>query len=306
MNLLATNMRRLRLSKKLTQEQMAERLGVSAQSVSRWETGATYPDVLLLPQIAGLFGVLVDDLFRPSPKGYDNIAQRLLSVYEFSHKPEDFFAALEEYEKLIHTGAATANDWRSYGVLHEYFVYHCIKKAIGSYNQAMEMSRKDDPDMFHRALRQSTLLRSRIGQAEECIAERKEYVQKYLDNPDAWVDLAHAYACGNQPENALKTCENALKRFPEEGALYVIAGDACRTLKRYDEAFDHWEKAVRTDAKYCDAMFSMAFCREELKQFEQAAELFAEIAKQLEARGMEVEAQMPREMAEKCRSRIFS
>ncbi len=36
------NLRKLRLEKKLTQEQVAEKLGVSAQSVSRWETGGSF------------------------------------------------------------------------------------------------------------------------------------------------------------------------------------------------------------------------------------------------------------------------
>ena len=45
-----------------TQEQLAERLGVSAQSVSKWETGANPPDIALLPQLAELFGITVNDL----------------------------------------------------------------------------------------------------------------------------------------------------------------------------------------------------------------------------------------------------
>ena len=49
------NLRKLRLEKKLTQEQVAEKLGVSAQSVSRWETGATFPDVMMLPEIARMY-----------------------------------------------------------------------------------------------------------------------------------------------------------------------------------------------------------------------------------------------------------
>lgn len=40
-NIFASNLRRLRLSKNLTQEQAAEALGVSAQSVSRWECGVS-------------------------------------------------------------------------------------------------------------------------------------------------------------------------------------------------------------------------------------------------------------------------
>lgn len=306
MKLLAENLRRLRLEKKLTQEQLAERLGVSAQSVSRWETSATYPDVMLLPKIAELFGVLVDELFRSSPKGYAHNAQRLLAVYEHSHKPEDFLAAVAEYEKIFRNGTASADDWRSYGVLHEYMVYHCIKKATGSYKQAMDMSRKDDPEMFHRTLRQSILLRCRIGEAEACIKEQEACLNENADNAQVWVDFAHAYFYGDQPEMALQTCEKALTQFPEEGLLHVYAGDACRTLKRYEQAFVHWEKAVQLDAKFLDAMFSMAFCRGELGQFDQAAVIWDDIARRLEAQGLEEEAQMPRNMAEKCRERLFN
>ena len=39
---------RLRKDAKLTQEQVSERCGVSAQAVSKWENGSTYPDILLL------------------------------------------------------------------------------------------------------------------------------------------------------------------------------------------------------------------------------------------------------------------
>jgi tetratricopeptide (TPR) repeat protein len=118
------------------------------------------------------------------------------------------------------------------------------------------------------------------------------------------VDLAHALFFGRQPERALAVCEEALMKFPEEGLLHVYAGDACRELKRYDEAFPHWEAAVATDDRFLDAMFSMAFCREELGQFAQAADIWEDIARKLDARGLEVEAVWPREMAEKCRAKL--
>ena len=304
MNLLAANLRRLRLAKKLTQEQLAEQLGVSAQSVSRWETSATYPDVMLLPEMARLFGVLVDDLFRPCPNGYDNNAQRLLAVYERSHKPQDFLAAAEEFDKLFRSGGATANDWRSYGVLHEYMVYHCIKKATGSYDKAMEMTRCTDAEMYHRTKRQNILLRCRIGQGDDCIAEQEAVIREHPDNAAAHVDLAHALFFGGQPERALAVCEDALTKFPEEGLLHIYAGDACRELKRYEEAFPYWETAVRLDDKFLDAMYSMAFCRGDMGQFDKAADIWDEIARKLDARGLEIEAQWPREMAEKCREHV--
>ena len=56
------NLRKLRHGKNLTQEQLADLLCVSFQSVSRWETGVTYPDIALLPVIADFFDTTVDAL----------------------------------------------------------------------------------------------------------------------------------------------------------------------------------------------------------------------------------------------------
>lgn len=54
------NLRRLRLQKGITQEQMAEVFGVSPQAVSRWENSTAYPDITLLPGLAIYYGTTVD------------------------------------------------------------------------------------------------------------------------------------------------------------------------------------------------------------------------------------------------------
>lgn len=304
MNHFAANLRKLRLDRGMTQEQTAAKLGVSPQSVSRWETSATYPDVLLLPEIARLYGVLADELFKPSAKGYDNNALRLFAVYERTGKYEDFLIAAEEFDKQLKSSSATADDWRSCGVLHEYMMNSCMKQALSCYNRAMEMSRETDPEMFHRIQRQKILLRCRIGQAADCIAEQERIVREHPRDAQGVIDLAHALYCGNEPEQALRVCVEALLEHPEEGLFHVYAGDSLRELKRFDEAFPHWEAAVRLDGKFLDAMYSMAFCRGDMGQFDKAAGLWEEIARKLDERGLEIEAQWPREMAQKCRERI--
>ena len=54
--------RNLRKAHELTQEQIADIFHVSPQAVSRWETGATYPDIEILPSLADFFKVTIEDL----------------------------------------------------------------------------------------------------------------------------------------------------------------------------------------------------------------------------------------------------
>ena len=52
----------LRKQKELRQDDLAEKLGVSPQAVSKWENDQTCPDIMLLPKLAGILGVTVDHL----------------------------------------------------------------------------------------------------------------------------------------------------------------------------------------------------------------------------------------------------
>lgn len=63
---LGTKIRELRKKKELTQEELATKLSVSNQAVSKWENGTCYPDMAQIPILANFFGVSLDELF-----GYD-------------------------------------------------------------------------------------------------------------------------------------------------------------------------------------------------------------------------------------------
>ena len=54
----------LRKSKNLSQETVAEKLGITSQAVSKWECSLSYPDIELLPAIAEMFSVSIDSLFK--------------------------------------------------------------------------------------------------------------------------------------------------------------------------------------------------------------------------------------------------
>lgn len=57
---LAENLKKYRIMKDLTQEDIADYLNITPQSVSKWERGETYPDITLLPALANIFETSID------------------------------------------------------------------------------------------------------------------------------------------------------------------------------------------------------------------------------------------------------
>ncbi|NSA90810.1 transcriptional regulator with XRE-family HTH domain [Clostridium beijerinckii] len=90
-----------RKAKGVTQEQLADYIGVSKASVSKWESGLSYPDILLLPELATYFNISVDELLGYSPQLTKEDIKRIYKELsnEFVIKPFD--EVINKCEKLI-------------------------------------------------------------------------------------------------------------------------------------------------------------------------------------------------------------
>lgn len=99
-------------------------------------------------------------------------------------------------------------------------------------------------------------------------------------------------------ERALQTALEGLERFEDHVQLMIHAGDLCRTLRRYDEAFSWWKRALDQDSSYLDAVYSMGFCHEELGQWEEAHRVWTELTRELDRRGNTIERDLPARRAE--------
>ena len=93
----------LRRKKGLTQEQLANAVGVSTPAVSKWETSTSYPDIALLAPIARTLGTNVDTLLNFNPKLTDEQAAALVSEVVSVSTNEGANVALERMKEILHT-----------------------------------------------------------------------------------------------------------------------------------------------------------------------------------------------------------
>lgn len=83
----------LRQKRGVTQEELSEALGVSVQTVSRWENGVTSPDLSMFPQLTLYFGVTAD--FLLGLERNDNMAKLIRTVETFE------LASKQEAEEMV-------------------------------------------------------------------------------------------------------------------------------------------------------------------------------------------------------------
>ena len=95
-----------RREKGMTQEQLANYMGVSKASVSKWETGQSYPDITFLPQLATLFNISIDQLMGYSPQMTKEEIRKLYQQFSkaFADEPmEDVLERLRETERKYYS-----------------------------------------------------------------------------------------------------------------------------------------------------------------------------------------------------------
>jgi transcriptional regulator with XRE-family HTH domain len=113
---IAENIRRLRRERGITQEKLADNLGVTTQAVSKWERGEAYPDMTLILPIAGYFGITTDELFgldanEAKIKWYLEENAKLAEEGKFSEQPGLLNLAIAEFP----------NSWL---IIEAYIVYY--------------------------------------------------------------------------------------------------------------------------------------------------------------------------------------
>ena len=296
----ADNLKKFRQQKNLTQEQAAQMLRVSTQSVSRWECGTTLPDVTMLPELARLYCVTVDDFFRQQSSAYENYAQRLAFVYQKTHDPEDFLRADLEFRKQQKAGIYSTEDRRIHGLIHQFMMTECRRKALQLYDSVIEEGVQAGSEVYWRARTARVNLLILTGQAEECIRRQRLNAEENEECAEEQILLLRAFRYAQRDEEGYAFFITASEKFPENARLLAAGAEICRAMGRYEEALGCLERAEQLDSSFWEPLFCRAHCYENMGEWKTAYRLRCEIAARLRREGHDVSADEEELRAGKC------
>ncbi len=94
------NLKKLRKEKEMTQETLADFLGVSFQAVSKWERGETYPDITTLPIISRFFNVSIDDLLGVNKAREEEKINEYIKLYD-EMKLKDLTLTYNKFQNAV-------------------------------------------------------------------------------------------------------------------------------------------------------------------------------------------------------------
>jgi len=299
------NMKKFRMAKKYTQEEVAEKLSVTAQTVSRWECGTNLPDVLMLPEIAEVYGIVVDDLFKKHSVAYENYAQRLSAVYEVSRDPEDFLRCRLEYQKLMRAGELSVRDKWDYAWLHKAMMYFCQAEALKWFDEVLSDTTDKNSLPYRRTASMKMEMLFSMGDGKKYLDEQQSKIDGGEDVDEReWLLLIEAYEHDKQFEKALSVFEEAIQKYPDNWEMYFLAGIIYMDLEKYNTAIECFGKAEEIGTYFCDGKYEIANCCKKLDRFKEAYQIYLEIADIHRRNGYEVEAEQALGYAREIENRI--
>ncbi len=303
--MIGMNIKQLRQEKHIKQDTLADAIGVSAQAVSKWETGASDPDIALLPKLATYFGVSIDELFevpraekmeriqnmiwderRIHPETFDRTAAYLEGILKEDPKDAEALTMLAElYNHRAHSDHENAsyyaeraleadpadenNAWAAYLEANN---APCGDNWFDNHFSAIRFIRafleKNPDDRYAKIILAENLLADhRLDEAEAAIAQMKK--------DDAYLNYSAKLAfMKGDCEEALKLWKKAAADYPNRWQATDALGEGYLALGMYEEALDAFEKSftMQTAPRYTDGLFARAQVHEEIGDYEGAIE----------------------------------
>ena len=207
-NNLAENIRSYRKSLGFTQEQLAERLGITLATVSKWERGGSEPDLARIMDLAELFHVSVDALIGFSMHGTDadteaDRIETLASTEAPERIAEEFDLALKKFPNNFRIVCGAAFTYERIGVV--YRRVSEVKRALELFRHAIELiSQNRNPDI------NEVVLRDQIAGCYSALKDNKRAIEEYKKNNLTGSNNAR-----------IGTLVTLYEKKPEEGIRYT-------------------------------------------------------------------------------------
>lgn len=300
---LGNQIRLNRRSMNLTQEQLAEKFRTSPQTISRWEIGATYPDIEMLPMIASFFETSVDALLGVTEKEKKKYCTELQRSFEVAVRAKDIQKTIEIMRE-IRRNLREYQDYWFWGLYHEIWNARLFRdeKVLEEMRLLSEeifsVCPKDDHyavigcmadmeddehiDAFLDAyasredMARSTLLFNRYKMREEL--DKIEPVRQYI----LWMELSHIVSAANDwqvylcedPNHFIWFCETQLNYL---NAVNNLSPDKKHMISGGDKP-DLWcEERIQIGLRYTAAFAKLGRMDNAYEAFEDTIRVVEQI-----------------------------
>ncbi len=290
---IGSKIKTLRLSRSMTQAQLAQKIGVSVQAVSKWESGTNMPDIQLLPELSVVFGVSIDSLFDMTDEcrmerienGIYDV--RFLTAEDFAQQ-EKYLASLQnndahvdratlllamlynkradEYHELAKPLAREAlkrnpNKKDAHNAIFEaergpYSDWNCVNyhELIGFYKEVVQAHPEDIHNYFW-------LLDLLI--ADRRISEALDYAEKMRDVEYTFhYEMYMGYICQADCDlsAALAWWQKMTENWSDNWMVWAEYGSIMAKLSRYEEAEVFYRKCMpmRSRPRFTDCEDAVA------------------------------------------------
>ena len=290
---IGTQIKVLRTARGVTQEALAEQLGVSPQAVSKWERNATVPDIALLPALSSYFGVTIDELFALSD---DTRMERIQNML-WDERVLDRAVAAREEAFLLDKARREPDNGQPYELLADLHNHLAGEHRASAASYAkLALERDENLKQAHSALVEA--MGGRLpdwngANHHSLIDWYKDFLQRHPGNwhgylflldqlmDDGRFEEAQRYVeqlaridhtfrtplyqglllwYSGQRDQAMKVWEQMCQAFPEEWCVWLQMGDAMARSCQWEKAKEYYHKGLELQKppRFVDSLESIA------------------------------------------------
>lgn len=282
------NLVALRKKKQTTQEELAQFIGVTKASVSKWETGQSMPDILLLPQLAAFFDVSVDSLLGYEPQlSKEQIQQMYLKFTDaFAKRPFD--------EVLAEVRTAVHKYYSCYPFLLQMCGLYLNHFSLAKDTEKMQSLVRETEELCEHIIRNCKIVSTcneaislkavcdlQLGRADEVIEALEESTQPLRMSEENSALLLSAYQAAGKAEQAVDYAQitiyvhllSLISTSVQYLAIHADDRESCEeTIRRIDSVAEAYRLATLHPNCMAQFNYQVAVCLTGWGEYEKAVE----------------------------------